>query len=302
MANAITRVEIKDFLAFKGEFALDFCPGVNVLIGGNGTGKTTLMKAMYSLNPKSGTSAREILPALNLKDGDYGKLFITGSVDNFIYIPEKDMLEHAKGLLTFIERKQTGFSAIYKDVLVSAMDTPPRELTATQKSIGEKIVKIIGGAVYWDNGASSFFTMGIDGSQIPLAYESSGFKKLGYLGLLVASGQIQSGSVLFWDEPENSLNPDLTPELVDILLELCRCGVQIFIATHSYDIARWFELNIRAGDSLRYFNLRKTDGKIVADVADDYISLPNNVIEDAGDRLLKRVAEVAAVNAGVKLK
>jgi energy-coupling factor transporter ATP-binding protein EcfA2 len=46
--NAITRVEIEDFLVFKGKFAADFCPGVNVLIGGNGTGKTTLMKVLSS--------------------------------------------------------------------------------------------------------------------------------------------------------------------------------------------------------------------------------------------------------------
>ena len=35
MANAITRVEIRDFLAFNGDFAVEFCPGVNVLMGGN---------------------------------------------------------------------------------------------------------------------------------------------------------------------------------------------------------------------------------------------------------------------------
>jgi len=35
---AINRVEIKDFLVFKDDFVADFCPGVNVLIVGNGTG------------------------------------------------------------------------------------------------------------------------------------------------------------------------------------------------------------------------------------------------------------------------
>jgi ABC-type arginine transport system ATPase subunit len=107
---------------------------------------------------------------------------------------------------------------------------------------------------------------------------------------------------LFWDEPENSLNPELIPVLVDILLELQRNGIQVFAATHSYDVARWFELNKKAADALRYFNLRKEGGRIIADVADDYVSLPNSVIEDAGDMLLRRVTEIAAENAGVKLK
>jgi AAA15 family ATPase/GTPase len=47
MVMAINRVEIKNFLVFKGEFSADFCPGVNVIIGANGTGKTTLIKYLY---------------------------------------------------------------------------------------------------------------------------------------------------------------------------------------------------------------------------------------------------------------
>jgi hypothetical protein len=58
--------------------------------------------------------------------------------------------------------------------------------------------------------------------------------------------------------------------------------------------------NKTAENSLRYFNLRKSGNSIVADIADDYVSLPNSVIEDAGDMLLRRVTEVAAANAGVK--
>jgi predicted ATP-dependent endonuclease of OLD family len=47
MENGISRVEIKDFLVFKGGLSLDLCNGVNVLIGENGSGKTTLMKVLY---------------------------------------------------------------------------------------------------------------------------------------------------------------------------------------------------------------------------------------------------------------
>ena len=44
---AIDRIEIKDFLVFKDVFDMDFCSGVNVIIGGNATGKTTLLKCLY---------------------------------------------------------------------------------------------------------------------------------------------------------------------------------------------------------------------------------------------------------------
>jgi energy-coupling factor transporter ATP-binding protein EcfA2 len=338
MTNAITRIKIKDFLVFKGEFAADFCPGVNVFIGGNGSGKTTLLKVLYAAcNGKATESSLEsinnYLPqylgttAFNgdaveieysngstihwrlkrpgIKNGISDSAAFTARmaiVPNAVYIPEKDLLEHSKGLLTFIEQKQTGFSLIYKNVLLAAQDIPLREQSSMQKEIGHKIAAVIGGDVHWDKGDGSFYTMKTDGSRIPFATEASGYKKLGYLGLLLSSGQLEPGAALFWDEPENSLNPELIPTLTDILLELQRGGIQIFVATHSYDIARWLELNRTAGNMLRYFNLRKTGNGIFADVADDYVSLPSSVIEDAGDMLLRRVAEVAAQKAGVKLK
>jgi predicted ATP-dependent endonuclease of OLD family len=52
----INRVEIKGFLVFKREFATDFCPGVNIIIGGNGTGKTTLLRILYSASNKESLS------------------------------------------------------------------------------------------------------------------------------------------------------------------------------------------------------------------------------------------------------
>jgi energy-coupling factor transporter ATP-binding protein EcfA2 len=329
MASAITHVAIKDFLVFKGGFTADFCSGVNVLIGENGSGKTSLMRCVYGFQDEVVKITQDLYAMAEMKaydlfwsndhadtppkrefhlEKEWGEACLVVDVArmdvldklHFVYIPEKDILEHAKGLLTFIEQKQTGFGKIYRDVLIAAQDVPTKTQTETQRTIGQKIVEIIGGDVRWDKGEGSFYTLRTDGKRIPFANEASGFKKLGFLGLLVSSGQLNPGSVLFWDEPENSLNPELVPTLADILLELQRGGVQIFIATHSYDIARWFELNKTADNTLRYFNLRKTDDGIVAEVADDYVSLPNSVIEDAGDLLLKRVAEIAAESAGVK--
>ena len=43
----IKRMEIMDFFVFKDALAVDFCPGVNVFIGENGTGKTTLLRAIH---------------------------------------------------------------------------------------------------------------------------------------------------------------------------------------------------------------------------------------------------------------
>ena len=50
---AITKIEINDFLVFKNDFTATFSEGVNVVIGGNATGKTTLLKAMYMMCVKT---------------------------------------------------------------------------------------------------------------------------------------------------------------------------------------------------------------------------------------------------------
>jgi AAA15 family ATPase/GTPase len=301
---AIERIEIKDFLVFKGDFSADFCPGVNVFIGGNGTGKTTLMKVLYAgyYSNYAGRGMDESTldyfdPSIIVTDDYYFHVFPDESnrdkeffTHGFQFIPEKDILEHSKGLLTFIENKQTGFNGIYRNVLISAMDIPTREQTETQKSVGQKISDIIGGKVIWVQSEGSFYTLKTNGSKIPFANEASGFKKIGYLGLLVASGQLSPGSVLFWDEPENSLNPELMPKLVEILLELSRSGVQIFLATHSYDLARYFDVRKDKSISVAFHNLVKEDEKIICNTAPEYIELENNLMETASAKLFNAVA------------
>ena len=363
MANAITSVSIKDFLVFKGEFTAEFCPGVNVLIGGNGSGKTTLMKAIYKLcsnkidrtrteeyfysagrthmefkhrpfeflrmqvstdNGTSRISVRSLhygrfedrekpVNGKSMYKDDFTGLYeakyyseneLVFTTENFeplpsIFIPVTDLLTSSKGLLEMIDAYEMDFDAIQVDILRNAQRPATRELKPNCSKVIDQLSNLINGEVYFEEGI--FYVRKKTGRIVRFAVEASGLKRLSLLWKLLRNGLLESGTVLFWDEPEASINPELIPALVDILLELQRGGVQIFIATHSYDVARWFELNKTPENSLRYFNMRKEDDGIVADVADDYISLPNSVIEDAGNKLLRRVTQVAAEKAGVTL-
>lgn len=272
---AITKVTIKDFLVFKDEFAIDFCPGVNVLIGSNGTGKTTILKCLYDLKwsyvSESGDDIVDDLGENNIpivvqfvsEPGNlvrkWGTAILDEKASNFVYIPEKDILEHAKGLLPFMETKQTGFSEIYRDVIINAMDVPTKHQSQLQHHIRNTIIDIIGGEIEYDMNAKEFITIKTDGTRIPLSNEASGFKKLGLMGLLVKCGQLAEGSILFWDEPENSLNPENIPILVDILLELSRNGVQIFLATHSEVLASYINTLCRNDDEVMFFSLYKDE-------------------------------------------
>lgn len=60
---------------------------------------------------------------------------------------------------------------------------------------------------------------------------------MGLLWKLIHNGLLEKETILLWGEPEANLNPEMFPLVVDILLELERAGVQIFIATHSYNLA-----------------------------------------------------------------
>ena len=302
----INRVDIKNYLVFSGELSVDFCPGVNVLIGGNGTGKTTLLKCLYDLKWSYArlrdsdnyllldSDGNELFtrekPVAGIDEREWGKAVAVDVTGNFIYIPEKDILEHAKGLLPFIEQKQTGFNEIYRDLLVAAQDVPTSEQNEMQKEIGIKIADKIGGYIEWVQNDGSFYTVRTDGKRIPFATEASGFKKLGFLGLLVTTGQLGSGSVLLWDEPENSLNPGLVPFLVEILLELARNRVQIFIATHDYGFARYFDVRKNKDVPVQFNNLLQLDnGQIVCHSTTEYIKIPRNHLETASTDLFKAV-------------
>ena len=89
---------------------------------------------------------------------------------------------------------------------------------------------------------------------------------------------LESGTILFWDEPENSLNPEFVPILVDVLLELPRNGVQIFLATHSEILASYFAVNREKGDTVVFYSLYKDGEHIKADKSDRFdLLVPNNL-------------------------
>ena len=43
----IKRVNIENFKCFKGKFSLDLNPGINILVGNNEAGKSTILEAVH---------------------------------------------------------------------------------------------------------------------------------------------------------------------------------------------------------------------------------------------------------------
>lgn len=74
----ITKLELENFTVFD-ELSIDFSPSINVIIGENGTGKTQLLKAAYTL---ASTSSKNT----DIADTDIAKVFTERF--NRIFMPE----------------------------------------------------------------------------------------------------------------------------------------------------------------------------------------------------------------------
>ena len=86
---AIYKMEINNFLVFKNDLTATFCEGINIIIGGNATGKTTLLKAMYLMCVK--TNDRDIHNAImSSKEFDKENSDESQSIRDFVQIEPID--------------------------------------------------------------------------------------------------------------------------------------------------------------------------------------------------------------------
>lgn len=133
----------------------------------------------------------------------------------------------------------------------------------------------------WSEG-EEFFLGGKHG-KIEFTLLAEGLRKLGLLWLLIQNGTLGEGSILFWDEPETNLNPSLFEAVIEILLELQRQGVQIFIATHDYLILKQIDLRSRNEDEVAYHALYrdKDSGHLECRTTDAYLGIAPNAIAEA---------------------
>jgi len=102
----------------------------------------------------------------------------------------------------------------------------------------EELEGIIGGPVRNDGDA-----LVVDARRGPVPL-SEGHQRLACLAYLIKNGALTAKSVLFWDGPEAGLGPKLVTVVATMLRKLADAGVQIFMATHNYLLAR--ELSLAA--------------------------------------------------------
>jgi ABC-type ATPase involved in cell division len=196
------------------------------------------------------------------------------------YIPVKEMLANAPGFRSLYAEREIHFEEVYADIVDRAYRPLPKGPPSDERRrFMERIRKAIEGRVTMKK--EEFFLRSKQGN-LELTLVAEGVRKLALLSLLLQNGTLLSGSVLFWDEPEANLNPNLMRVVVEVLLELQRMGVQVFIATHDYVTLKEFDLQTAPDDHVAYHALWRgeEDGTVRLSTTEDYVAIQPNAIAD----------------------
>lgn len=205
------------------------------------------------------------------------------------FIPAKEILSNAYNLNAAVEKNNVTFDDTYLDIVNSAkIDISVGKNANAKQLMLNDIERIIEGKVYFDPQRDEFY-LKHGNSKLEFNLVAEGIRKIALIWQLVKNGTLEKGSVLFWDEPEANINPIHIPIVVDILLALQRNGVQIFIATHDYILAKYIEIKASEDDQVNYYSFYENDGSVCCDTSSGFSTLKHNPIISAFDVLLDEV-------------
>jgi hypothetical protein len=186
--------------------------------------------------------------------------------DNFrcLFIPAKEVLTSLKAIrATRDNLHMPGFDDTYLD-LIRALVIPTQKgnITSELVNVNRKLEALFEGHIEQQTEDDFLFKKG--NTEFPIQLTAEGVKKIGILTTLIRNRQLNANSVLFLDEPETTLHPEATRELVEMLMLMAKAGIQIFIATHNYFVLKQMHLSARRdGVETNCYSLSREKGKSV---------------------------------------
>ena len=186
-----------------------------------------------------------------------------------IFFPTRELLTIFPGFVSIYESHYLEFEETYRDTCI-LLGAPalkgPRQ--SKIKKLLQPIEKAMGGTVILDRNGRFYLKIPKEGNvEMPLVAE--GLRKLAMVARLIATGSLLDKGYLFWDEPETNLNPKLIKLIAEVILHLCKNGIQVFMATHSLFLMRELEILSQQKDfaqiGKRYFALSSTENGVVVE-------------------------------------
>lgn len=327
---------------------LELSPNINIISGDNSTGKTALIKMMYSslkgytdaYNAKGNTTRDDLERALiskyqgvfrpdnesigrlvNRKPGNNNAdIFLVfnnnakmeigfsrkssrhmeilrendmdlGKVSP-IYIPPKEIISTTENFGALYDNYHIAFEETYYD-LTRLLEKPLRKgaNTSEQNKVLASFEKIVNGNIVQKDRK---FYLRVKGSgEFEMGLVSEGYRKLTTIMYLILSGSLTRDSILFWDEPETNMNPQMIKPMVDALITLADMGVQVFVTTHDYFVQQCFNMEALYGKNkklkYKFISLYRSDnGEIQAEAVSELGEIKHNSIMEEFDELYNR--------------
>lgn len=211
-----------------------------------------------------------------------------------VFIPAKEILSNAYNLREAAAKGNVEFDDTYLDIIASARVDISRGNDATnRKKYLDKLQAINDGKVTIVK--ERFYLKPGTQAKIEFNLVAEGIRKIALLWQLIKNGTLEKGSVLFWDEPEANINPKYIPVIAEMLLMLQRDGVQVFVSTHDYFLAKYIEVKKQKEDQVLYHSLyRDTKDKgVECEISKDFSLLENNDILETFRQLYRDEIGVA---------
>ncbi len=219
---------------------------------------------------------------------------VTPRSSNSIFLPAKEVLSLHKIILRSRDIDRVfGFDDTYVD-LARALSQPTsqgrmyEEFSKARKSLAE----LLEGRIYYDNtvGQWSFWK---GNQKFSVDVTAEGIKKISILDTLLGNRYLNSGSIVFIDEPESALHPAAISKLMDIIAVLASAKrIQFFLASHSYFVIKklcliaqrdTISIPVLARDKSGWYLANLQDGMPENEIIDESIKL----YEEEVDRVLQ---------------
>jgi len=282
-------IGLKNFTVFE-DAEFNFGPGLNVVIGGNGTGKTHLLKMGHCL-----------LNSIRLNNPDneeayyFSNSFVSWNIAVYFQATKEtdfarknnvaswgiktDYFNMKKPVDDFSDWLLNDFAIFQKRSII----IPPKEVLTFSNwlpGISEKFnikidqsypdilkhlsVPTLKDLLYLEaitqiesiiggeiiKDGDKFYIKNQNGGRFESSFVAEGHRKLAMIAYLLKNGSLNKDITLFWDEPEANLNPILIRKLANILTILASNGFQIVLATHSLFLMKELHLLSKEKENL----------------------------------------------------
>jgi energy-coupling factor transporter ATP-binding protein EcfA2 len=195
-----------------------------------------------------------------------------------IFLPSREALAMYEGFIAAYQARELSFDETYFDLAVALSAAAVR---GSKPPVIGKVLKeleqAVGGKVILKG--DRFYVGSLEAHLL-----SEGMRKLASVVRLLANNELRETGVLFWDEPEANLNPQLAVVVANVLAKLAAEGIQVFVATHDYLVSESLGLLARRSDTpnMRFFSFVRAEGEDAVRVqqADDLDDLSQNLIRE----------------------